>query len=223
MNIYAISDLHLSLGIEEKPMDVFGEKWENHVEKLRHNWNSVVKNDDIVLMAGDFSWATYLEDSLKDFLFIENLPGRKIFLKGNHDYWWNTVKKMNEFLDKNDIHSIEFLHNNAIEVNGYMVAGTRYWSIEEEIDNEKIFNRECERAKISLNSASLIDSNKPIIFMTHYPPDERIIKCLENYNIKYWIYGHIHSNYEESLITIPGIKTFLTSCDYLNFIPMKIV
>lgn len=220
MSIYAISDLHLSLGIKEKPMDIFGKQWENHVEKLQQNWNNTIKNDDIVLMAGDFSWATYLEESLKDFQFLDKLPGKKIMLKGNHDYWWSTLKKMNEFLETNDIHSVEILYNNSIETDKYAIAGTRYWSVEEDEDNEKIFNRECERAKISLNSIKAPD--KPIIFITHYPPDERIIKCVQNYNIKYWIYGHIHSNYEENIIKMPNIETFLTSCDYLSFNPIKI-
>lgn len=221
MSIYAISDLHLSLGIKEKPMDVFGKHWENHVEKLKQNWNNIIKDDDTVLMAGDFSWATYLEESLKDFQFLEGLPGKKILLKGNHDYWWSTLKKMNEFLENNNIHSVEILYNNSIEIDECVIAGTRYWSSEEGVDNEKILNRECERAKISLNSIKSLD--KQVIFLTHYPPDERIINCVENFNIKYWIYGHIHSNYEDSIVTIPNIKTYLTSCDYLNFIPLRIL
>ena len=222
MSVYTLSDLHLSLGIEAKPMDIFGKHWENHVEKIKENWNRIIKKEDVVLMAGDFSWATYLEESLADFQFLESLPGEKIILKGNHDYWWTTLKKMNEFLEKNEMKSIKFLYNNAIELDNYVVAGTRYWGLEEDADNEKIFHRECERAKISLNMAQTLNSEKPIIFMTHYPPDERIINCVESYNIKYWIYGHIHSNYEESIVNIPNIKTLLTSCDYLNFVPLKL-
>ena len=222
MAIYTISDLHLSLGIKEKPMDIFGKHWENHVQKITQNWKAIIKEEDIVLMAGDFSWATYLEESLKDFQLLEGLPGQKIMIKGNHDYWWSTLKKMNEFLRKNNITTVRLIHNNAIELENYMVAGTRYWGVEEDADNEKIFHRECERAKISLNFAHNLNSEKPIIFMTHYPPDERMINCVENFNIKHWIYGHIHSNYEESLITTPQIKTYLTSSDYLNFVPVKI-
>ena len=222
MAIYTISDLHLSLGIEAKPMDIFGKCWKNHVEKITENWNKIIQPNDVVLMAGDFSWATYLEESLADFQFLEKLPGKKILLKGNHDYWWTTLKKMNEFLEQNHITTVQFLYNNAIELDEYIVAGTRYWGAEETIDNEKIFKRECERAKISLNAAQNMNNKKPIIFMTHYPPDERMINCVENFNIKYWIYGHIHSNYEESIVTIPNITTFLTSCDYLNFMPIRI-
>lgn len=222
MAIYAISDLHLSFGIESKPMDIFGSHWTNYIEKIKKNWNQMIKEDDIVLMAGDFSWATYLEESKADFEFLESLSGKKVILKGNHDYWWTTLKKMNEFLEENNFKSIMFLYNNAIDVGKYMVTGTRYWSHEENLDNEKIFNRECERAKISLKAAQNLESSKPIIFMTHYPPDERIIKSVEEFNIKHWIYGHIHSNYEENLVLVNNIKTHLTSCDYLNFKPILI-
>lgn len=222
MAIYAISDLHLSLGIEGKPMDIFGNHWDNYIEKIHNNWVNTIQNDDIVLMAGDFSWATYLEDTLEDFKYLENLPGHKIILKGNHDYWWTTLKKMNEFLQANEIKSVIFLYNNAIELDNCIISGTRYWAFEEDTDNDKIFNRECERAKISLNYANSINSQKPIIFMTHYPPDERIINCVKDYNIKHWIYGHIHSCYENSIVEIPNIKTYLTSCDYLDFKPLMI-
>lgn len=223
MAIYAISDLHLSFGIEAKPMDIFGSHWSGYIEKIEKNWKEIVSEDDTVLMAGDFSWATYLEESKKDFEFLDKLPGKKIILKGNHDYWWTTLKKMNEFLLENDFKTISFLYNNTIEVEEYFVCGTRYWDYEEDCDNEKILNRECERAKISLNMAKNIDDSKPIIFMTHYMPDERIINYTYEYNVKFWIYGHIHSNYDENIVSIPGIDTYLTSCDYLNFIPIKIV
>jgi len=223
MAIYTISDLHLSLGIEEKPMDIFGKHWEDHVQKIAKNWGKNISPEDVVLIAGDFSWATYLEDSLEDFRFLESLPGNKIILKGNHDYWWSTMKKMNEFLEKNEIRSVKLLYNNAIEIEKYVIAGTRYWSVDEDAeDNEKILRRECERAKLSLNDAKKLNNDKPIIFMTHYPPDERMMNCVESFNIKYWIYGHIHSNYEDSIVSIPNMKTYLTSCDYLNFVPLKL-
>ena len=222
MAIYAISDLHLSFGIKSKPMNIFGGHWDNHEEKIVENWNNVVREDDVVLMAGDFSWATYLEESKEDFKFLDNLLGKKVILKGNHDYWWSTLKKMEDFLAENKFNTIKILYNNAIETSDYIIAGTRYWSQEENTDNEKIFNRECARARLSLEFAKSLNGKKPIIFMTHYPPDERIIKSVEDYNIKCWIYGHIHSNYDENIISIPNKKVYLTSCDYLNFIPIKI-
>ena len=222
MAIYAISDLHLSFGVTEKPMDIFNDRWDNYIERLVQNWRKKIKEEDTVLIAGDFSWATYLQDTLPDFRFLEDLPGQKIILKGNHDYWWTTLKKMNEFLKQNEIKTVSFLHNNAFEVEDYLIAGVRYWNHEEGYDNDKILNRECERAKISLEKAKEINSEKPIIFVTHYPPDERIIKCIDGYNVKKWIYGHIHSNYEESLVEIDGVDTYLTSCDYLEFDAFKV-
>lgn len=222
MAIYAISDLHLSFGIESKPMDIFGKQWEGYVDKIVENWKALIRPEDIVIMAGDFSWATYIDEAKKDFEFLAGLPGRKIILKGNHDYWWTTIKKMNEFIKENNFENIYFLHNNAIDAGDYVIAGTRYWAHEEDEDNEKIFNRECQRAEISINDAKNIAPEKPIIMVTHYPPDERIIKRLAQYDLDTWIYGHIHSNYEEGLVNIEGINTYLTSCDYLDFEPKLI-
>lgn len=220
MAIYVISDLHLSYGVD-KPMFVFGEKWKGYEEKIKKDWMAKVKTDDWVILAGDFSWAMYLDEAIKDFQYLNELPGKKILLKGNHDYWWETVKKMNTFLEKNNIKDVYFLHNNCIEADQYIICGTRYWSRDENEDNEKIFKRETERAKISLNKARLLNEQlehkKDIIMVTHYPPDDRLVEELKGYNIKYWIYAHIHSNYEKSLVNISGIETMLTSCDYLNF------
>ena len=230
MSIYAISDLHLTFGVKDKPMDVFGDRWQNYEERLKENWLKFIHDDDTVIIAGDVSWAMYLEESLEDFKWIDSLPGKKIILKGNHDYWWETVTKMNNFLKENSITSIEFLYNNAIEVENRIICGTRYWSEDEEADNlEKVFNREIERTKISLNAAKQIDDNKEIIFVTHYPPDQRIVDVVKDYPVKTWLYGHIHSNYEEiivescALVAPYHIDIHLTSGDYLEFIPIQIM
>lgn len=223
MAIYAISDLHLAFGAPEKNMNVFGIKWQEYEEKIKKNWLENVKDEDVVIMSGDFSWATYIEDSKKDFDFLNSLPGKKYLLKGNHDYWWTTIKKMNDFIKQNKYENIYFLYNNAYDIGNYVLTGTRYWGYDEDTeDNEKIFNREILRAKLSLDEAKVLYPEKPIIFTTHYPPDEKIIDALKEYNIKIWIYGHIHTNYEESLVEIPGIETYLTSCDYLNFNMLEI-
>ena len=223
MAIYAISDLHLAFGAPEKNMNVFGIKWQEYEEKIKKNWLENVKDEDVVIMSGDFSWATYIEDSKKDFDFLNSLPGKKYLLKGNHDYWWTTIKKMNDFIDQNKYENIYFLYNNAYDIGNCVLTGTRYWGYDEDTeDNEKIFNREILRAKLSLDEAKVLYPEKPIIFTTHYPPDEKIIDALKEYNIKIWIYGHIHTNYEESLVEIPGIETYLTSCDYLNFNMLEI-
>lgn len=218
MAIYAISDLHLAFSAPEKTMTVFGTRWQEYEEKIRKNWLSKVTVDDIVILSGDFSWATYIEESKSDFDFLNSLPGHKYLLKGNHDYWWTTLKSMNEFIQANNYSNIDFIYNNAFDIGKYVLAGTRYWGYDEEAENnEKIFNREILRAKLSLEEAKKIAPEKPIIFTTHYPPDSRIIEALKEYNIKVWLYGHIHTNYEESLVEIPEIETYLTSSDYLNF------
>ena len=224
MAIYALSDLHLSYGVKDKPMNIFGDKWNNYEEKIKENWNKTVKNDDTVIIAGDFSWAMYLEESLEDFKFLNELNGTKIILKGNHDYWWATLTKMNKFLEENEINNVKFLYNNCYEIEDYMICGTRYWCYDEETeDNAKVFNREIERAKLSLECAKKRNENKKIIFVTHFPPNEKIVECVKQYYVKYWIYGHIHSNYEENLAQIDGVKSFLTSGDYLNFELLKIL
>lgn len=218
MAIYAISDLHLAFGAPEKNMNVFGTRWQDYEEKIKKNWLEKVKDEDVVIMSGDFSWATYINESKKDFDFLNSLPGKKYLLKGNHDYWWTTVKKMNDFIKENKYQNINFLYNNAYDIGKYILTGTRYWGYDEDTeDNEKIFNREILRAKLSLDEAKKLNPEKPIIFTTHYPPDERIINALKEYNIKIWIYGHIHTNYEENLIEISGIETYLTSADYIDF------
>ena len=223
MAIYAISDLHLSFSNKDKPMSVFGDKWEGYEEKIKKDWLEKIKPEDVIVLSGDLSWATYIEESKEDFEFINELPGKKIILKGNHDYWWTTTKKMNEFVKNNNYENINFLYNNAYDLGEYVLAGTRYWAYDEETeDNEKIFNREILRAKLSLDEAKKIAPEKLIIFTTHYPPDSRIIKALSDYNISIWLYGHIHTKYEENLVDILGIKTYLTSCDYLNFELQKI-
>ena len=216
MKIYAISDLHLSYSTD-KPMDVFGQKWENYESKIEQNWKDKVEEDDVVILAGDFSWATYLEDALEDFKYLNSLPGKKILLKGNHDYWWETISKLNKFVNDNGFENIYFLHNNFYDVGKYFICGTRYWQDEEDKDNEKIYNRECERLKISLDLACKENPEKEIIVVTHYPPDEKIINITKGYNVKKWIYGHIHSNYEDMLVKHANIEMFLTSCDYLEF------
>lgn len=224
MKIYAISDLHLSFGTN-KPMNIFGDKWNNYENKIRENWLAKVTDDDLVILAGDLSWATYLDEAKADFEFINKLPGKKLLLKGNHDYWWETVTKMNRFLEENCYENIYFLYNNFYETTEYMICGTRYWSYEENMENEKIYSREIERLKLSVKYASENNlKNKPIIIVTHYPPDERIISTVNewNINVKKWIYGHIHSNYQEMLVDIPNIDSNLTSCDYLNFDLLKI-
>lgn len=226
MAIYAISDLHLSFG-NNKPMDVFGQQWEKHYIKIENDWNEKVSDDDIVVLAGDFSWATYLPNTIEDFTFLNRLKGRKVLLKGNHDYWWETVNKMNKFLKENNFSNIEFLFNNCIEYNGISICGTRGWarSLDPQYDNEKIFAREYTRLEYSLKQAKTDN----IIAVMHFPPNENMIEIMEKYNVSKCVYGHLHKNNQEDVFenirsgNINGIEYYLTSCDYLDFKLVKIL
>lgn len=230
MAIYAISDLHLSLGIE-KQMDIFGDNWIKHEEKIKENWISKVTENDLVLLPGDFSWAMYLEETVKDFEFINNLPGKKLLLKGNHDYWWTTLKKIKEFLKENKFENIDFLYNNSYFFDNKIIAGTRGWSEQEE-QAEKIIRRENIRLRLSLkDGVEKYGEDKEIIVCMHYPPfnsyeeiDLNFIKTMKEYNVKKCIYGHIHgeSQKEAKQGIIDGIEIKMVSSDYLNFDLVKV-
>ena len=194
MAIYAISDLHLSFSVD-KPMDIFGTCWENYTEQIEKNWKELIRDEDIVLMPGDTSWGTYLKDSLKDFLFIENLPGKKIITKGNHDYWWETVTKMNGFLKENGIKTIEFLHNCAVSYGNVAICGTKgYPDNLTKADDERLYMRELSRLSLSLEKAKKLNPEK-IIVMLHYPPEimSDFANVMRENDVGYCIYGHLHS------------------------------
>lgn len=234
MSIYVIGDLHLSFSAD-KPMDIFGMNWENHAEKIRENWISKVKENDTVILPGDFSWATYLEETYKDFEFLNSLPGKKILSKGNHDYWWTTVTSMKRFLKENNFENIDFLYNNAFLVEDKIVTGTRGWlNAWKSQENYKILKRENERLKISINKGiNEFGANKEIITFIHYPPfyKEEIIpeeidfsKTLKNYDIKKCYYAHLHGESHKDAIegVVNGIEYKLISSDYLKFDLLKI-
>ena len=198
--IYSIADLHLSNN-NPKPMDIFGENWENHELKIQKDWQERIKEDDTVLLPGDFSWAMALQDTLKDFEYLNNLPGKKIMLKGNHDYWWNSFKKLNEFIEENSFQNISFLYNNAYEIEGKIVAGTRGWNLSsKEDEDKKIIDRELIRLELSINQGiKNFGKNKEIIVCMHYPPTNKqlleesdFIKLMQKYNVTKCIYGHLH-------------------------------
>lgn len=229
MALFTIGDLHLSLNTE-KPMDIFGGRWQNYVDKILEGFASVVTDDDLTVLCGDISWGMNLEQSLNDFLFIEQLPGKKIILKGNHDYWWSTSKKIYSFFKRNGITTIDILHNNYYTYNNKIaICGTRGWFYEEESDphNEKILNRECMRLEASMKSAGDLEK---MVFL-HYPPKYNSYECpeilalLEKYSIKHCYYGHIHSKACTSAFNgeLNGTTFHLISADYLNFIPHKII
>lgn len=232
MAIYAISDLHLSKSID-KPMDVFGCGWENYMEKIEENWSKTVGREDWVLIPGDISWATYLEESVMDFRFIDGLPGRKIIVKGNHDYWWTTLSKLNDFLESKGIKSIHFLNNNSYICDGTAVCGTRGWinpgSPEFAEHDAKIYNREINRLELSIRSLRGKEYND-ILVMLHYPPfysngaDSELFELMKSYGVKKCIYGHLHGLALKDAVegVIGGIHFLLTSCDHIGFSPLRL-
>jgi len=227
MSIYAISDLHLSFG-ENKPMDIFGKTWKNHTERIRENWISKVTENDLVLLPGDFSWAMYLKNTYMDFEYLNSLPGKKILLKGNHDYWWTSIKKMREYIEENNFKNIDFLHNNSFEFENKIIAGTRGWQDEDSQEDKRITKRENIRLELSIQDGiKKYGEDKEIIVCMHYPPfvkyDETVfsyIDTMKKYNVTKCIYGHLHgekSHKEAKEGIINGIDFKLVSCDYTEF------
>lgn len=226
MSLFAIADTHLSFGTD-KPMDTF-EGWQDYTQKLKKNWNKVVAENDDVIIAGDISWAMNFDELIADFQFLERLNGNKIILKGNHDYWWNTVSKMNKFLLENGFKTIKFLYNNSYECGGFSVCGTRGWMLEnDDEENERILLREIGRLKRSLDSAV---NDEKIVFL-HYPPVAQnsacnpIVDVLKEYGIKKCFFGHLHGEAAKYVIegNINGIDYRLISCDRLKFTPYLIL
>ena len=170
MSIYVMADLHLSFKVN-KPMDIFGDNWDNHPDKIKKYWTENIKPEDTVILPGDFSWATYIEDAKPDFDFLNALPGKKILLKGNHDYWWTTLTKMREFVLDNNYENIDFLYNNAYLVEDKIIVGTRGWVLQDGEENKKMINRENERLKLSFKyGIQNFGEDKEIITFMHYPP-----------------------------------------------------
>lgn len=248
MSVWSIADLHLSFGVPNKEMDLFGPQWASHAQKVAENWVKLIRPDDLVLIPGDISWAMTTEEAKPDLEWIHNLPGTKVILRGNHDYWWTSLSKVEKVLPP----SIHLIQNNSIVWNGIGIAGTRLWdtpeyTFKEFVDykdnprsrkltepessleeSEKIFQRELGRLELSLKT--LKDNTDLRIAMTHYPPigadlkDSRASALLEKYKIDICVFGHLHN-------LKPGISLFgtknniryvLTACDYVNFVPVKL-
>ncbi|MBE6043784.1 MULTISPECIES: metallophosphoesterase [Clostridium] len=227
MGLYAISDLHLSLS-SDKPMDVFGEQWNNHHERIRENWIKKINDKDTVLIAGDVSWSMKMEDGLADLEWIHNLPGRKIISKGNHDYWWGSISKLNNLYE-----DISFIQNNFFSYEDYAICGTRGWTIPGDKSSShdiKIYNREQIRLKLSLDKAVSSGYSK-IIVMIHYPPvndkfeASNFTEIFEEYGVEKVIYGHLHGPSLNRVFegTYNGVEYIMTSCDYINFDPIKVI
>ncbi len=227
MSLFAIADLHLSLGTD-KSMDVFP-GWDDYVFRLQKNWNALVKNEDIVVVCGDISWAMSLQGAKEDFEFINDLPGRKLLIKGNHDYFWNTKRKMEQFFDENGFSSFEIVHNNAVVVGDIAVCGTRGWFFDDGEDSDKkVLLREVGRLRTSIE-AGINTGKEPIVFL-HYPPIQADGRCNEimdvllEYGIKECYFGHIHGKGAQKAVQgeYEGIIFRLVSSDFLNFTPFLV-
>ena len=233
MSVFVIADLHLS-HTTNKPMDIFGARWENHTERLRENWQSVVSPDDTVIIAGDISWGMRTDDALADLMFIESLNGKKIIAKGNHDYWWQTMKKLYELRDSVGCQSIDFLFNNAYAVENNIICGTRGWVNEFGVksEDERLIKREAARLEISLNEGMKLKEQYPdneMIVFLHYPPifgefmNLDILDILYRFDITKVYFGHLHNVREEQLDKeYIGIKLNLVACDYVDFVPQLV-
>ena len=229
MSLYAIGDLHFSTAVN-KPMNIFGDNWENHEKKIIDSWNSKVNKNDTVLIVGDTSWGINMDEATFDLDIIHNLPGKKIYVKGNHDYWWTTVAKLNKLYE-----DMSFLQNNFYSYNEYAICGTRGWICPNDVkftqDDEKIYKREAHRLKLSLDAAKKAGFEK-IIVITHYPPtNDKLEPSLftdiyEEYKVEKVIYGHLHGKeaFKMGLEGIrEGVEYKLVSCDYVDFNLVKIM
>lgn len=248
MSVWALADLHLSFGVPDKKMDIFGIQWKNHPERIRTHWLEQIDENDLVLLAGDISWAMKPEDAKADLDWIHSLPGTKVMIRGNHDYWWYSLKKIEKFLPS----SIHLVQNNIFKWKNFVIGGSRLWDTSEysfnafipyienprentltKVDDpqeaEKIFIRELGRLESSLKLMPKDGSTR--IVMTHYPPIgasldlSRASALLEKYNVSLCVFGHLHNVMPNALPygTKNGVRYVLTACDYLNCNPIKVL
>ena len=248
MSVWALADLHLSFGVADKKMDVFGPNWSEHPEKIRSHWLRLISPDDLVLLPGDISWAMHTEEAKCDLEWIDALPGTKVMIRGNHDYWWNSISKVEKILPP----SMHIIQNNAFRWKEITVCGARMWDtpeysfhpyinyhdnpraktlthVDQPVEAEKIFLRELSRLELSLKAIPRDATTR--LAMTHYPPIgadlhlSRVSALLEKYQISHCVFGHLHNVKPNALPfgTKNGVTYTLTSCDYVDFTPVKIL
>ncbi len=245
MSLFVLSDLHLSTdSATNKSMEVFGLRWRDYMQKIPKNWNSIVSENDTVIIPGDISWAMDLEGALADLKYIDALNGKKLLGKGNHDFWWTTNKKMTDFFKLHGLNSLSILYNNAYIVEDRIICGTRGWFPDESkqtpvnnADYSKILNRECIRLRMSLDAAVSLQKSHieaggeklPILVFLHFPPIwndfvmRELVDILHEFEIERCYYGHIHNSYATPLtFEFENIKFTITSSDFLSFYPLKI-
>lgn len=229
MRVFALADPHLGFSVN-KPMDIFGDRWKNHPAQIDANWREAVKQKDIVLVPGDISWGMNFTEAKADLDFLENLPGTKYICKGNHDYWWSSLKKVNEFTGP----SIIPVQRTAMSCGGFILAASRGWSSPlwdgyKASEDEKIYNRELGRMEIALKQArSIMEPEQKLVYMMHYPPvvdgnAGRFAEILSEHGVSLCVYGHLHGSWpEKANINCGGVQFRLVSADYLNFKPLDI-
>ena len=223
MKVFAISDLHLSIN-NPKPMDIFGPVWEGYLETIESDWRDKVTDDDVVLISGDISWAMRLKEAELDLDYLCSLPGKKVIIKGNHDYWWSAIGEVRKTL-KNETYAIQ---NDAIKFDDVIVCGSRGWVVPEDgfddPQDEKLFKRELIRMELSLKTMNAMRNNEKVVVMTHFPPfnyrveDNEMLALFKKYNVDVVVYGHLH-NYDKKqrrYFEKDGIKFYLTSCDLVG-------
>lgn len=224
MKVYAISDLHLSLS-GEKPMEVFGDKWQGYLDKIKYDWQNKVGNDDVVLISGDISWAMKLENAVKDFEFFNDLKGKKIIIRGNHDYWWQGITKIREVLPEN----FYALQNDSVKIGNIVFCGSRGWAVEGSPDfnehDRHIYLREVERFKLALKSAKQkLESGDKLVCLIHYPPfnvrkeKSLFTELFEEYKVDKVVYGHLHGKgvVPYHRLNLNGTEYILSSCDLIE-------
>ena len=232
MNVFSISDLHLS-GLSDKPMDVFGKGWENHFEKIQSDWRKkVLSDDDIVLIAGDVSWGTTLEEGLFDLEALKELKGRKVFVRGNHDFWWNGITRLRRAAPDGNFY---FLQNDCVKFENVIICGSRGWTCPGSNDysdtDEKLYKREAERFKLCFKEVEKVrEEGDRLIVMIHYPPFSKTVpsteftSLFEEFETEKVVFGHIHGETFFPFRTVKnGIEYVLTSCDKVNFTLQRIL
>lgn len=238
MSIYALADLHLALSNPEKSMDVFGSRWEGYIPKIKDNWMNTVTDSDTVLIPGDISWATYIDKAEEDFRFISDLPGTKLLSRGNHDFWWTTMKKMEDYFAQKGFDNLQFIRTNVAQVEDCLISGTRGWMIEskasiEGSDNRKIYEREKLRIGMCIDKLNEPDPehSKKHILMIHYPPltsnqeFTEFAEIISDGGVDICVYGHLHGKaHKKAFEGEFGRTQFIcSSADYVGFKPVKII
>ena len=233
MAVFVLSDTHLSFSVK-KPMDVFGSRWSGHEKKIKAAWEKTVGQNDTVIIGGDVSWAMSLDEALPDLEFLERLNGNKILLRGNHDYWWSTMRKLETFCSENRLSTIRFLHNNAYNAERFTVCGSRGWYYEKknapaETDYQKIVAREAGRLEMSLAAGEKIREGREIVVFLHFPPVfadfvcPELIEVMKSHGVKRCCYGHIHGVYDmPGIFEYDGMIFTQTAADFLDFKPLEL-